>query len=128
MLLLAGVVGSGIMGDWLSNGNSGIALLANTLATGATLVAIILAFGRISGAHFNLVVILAVAWEGGLSRRKAAGYLAAQLIGALAGVAGAHLMFGEAVFQTSQHIRSGWPQVFSEFIATFGPLSIYLRL
>ena len=124
MLLLAGVVGSGIMGDRLSGGNVAIALLANTLANGATLVAIILAFGPISGAHFNPVVTLAVAWEGGLRRREVLGYIVGQTIGALAGVAAAHLMFGEPVFQTSQHIRAGWGQVFSEFIATFGLLSI----
>ena len=124
MLLLAAVVGSGIMGDRLSNGNVGIALLANTLATGATLVAIILAFGPISGAHFNPVVTLSVAWEGGLRRRDVPAYLVAQFVGALAGVAAAHLMFGEPVLQTSQHIRAGWAQVFSEFIATFGLLSI----
>jgi glycerol uptake facilitator-like aquaporin len=124
MLLLAGVVGSGIMGDRLSGGNVAIALLANTLATGATLVAIILAFGSISGAHFNPVVTLAVAWEGGLRRSEVLGYIVGQIIGALAGVAAAHVMFGEPVFQTSQHIRAGWAQVFSEFIATFGLLSI----
>lgn len=124
MLLLAAVVGSGVMGERLSGGNVAIALLANTLATGATLVAIILAFGPISGAHFNPVVTLAVAWEGGLRRREVPGYLAAQFIGALAGVVAAHLMFGEPVFQTSQHVRAGWAQMFSEFIATFGLLSI----
>lgn len=123
MLLLAAVVGSGIMGDRLSGGNVAIALLANTLATGATLVAIILAFGSISGAHFNPAVTLAVAWEGGLRRREVPAYLAAQSIGALAGVATAHLMFGEPVLQTSQHIRAGWAQLFSEFVATFGLLS-----
>jgi glycerol uptake facilitator-like aquaporin len=124
MLLLAAVVGSGIMGERLSNGNVAIALLANTVATGATLVAIILAFGPISGAHFNPVVTLSVAWEGGLRRKEVAGYLVAQFTGALAGVVAAHLMFGEPAFQTSQHVRAGWAQGFSEFIATFGLLSI----
>jgi glycerol uptake facilitator-like aquaporin len=124
MLLLAGVVGSGIMGERLSNGNIAIALLANTLATGATLVAIILAFGPISGAHFNPVVTLAAAWEGGLRRGEAAGYLVAQFLGAFAGVAAAHIMFGAPLFQVSQHVRAGSAQVFSEFIATFGLLSI----
>src|SRR5262245_20618713 len=120
MSLLAGVVGSGIMGDRLSGGNVAIALLANTLATGATLVAIILAFGSISGAHFNPVVTLAVAWEGGLRRREVLGYLAAQFLGALAGVAAAHTMFGVPTFEISQHMRSGSAQIFSEFVATFG--------
>jgi glycerol uptake facilitator-like aquaporin len=124
MFLLAGVVGSGIMGDRLSGGNVAIALLANTLATGATLVAVILAFGPISGAHFNPVVTFSVAWEGGFRRREVLGYTVGQILGALAGVAAAHLMFGEPVFQISQHIRAGWAQVFSEFVATFGLLSI----
>src|SRR5689334_20124327 len=104
MLLLAGVVGSGIMGERLSNGNAAIALLANTLATGATLIAIILAFGRLSGAHFNPVVTLAVAWEGGLDGGEVLGYLTAQFLGAFGGVAAAHMMFGEPIFQVSQHI------------------------
>jgi glycerol uptake facilitator-like aquaporin len=124
MLLLAAVVGSGIMGERLSNGNVAIALLANTLATGATLVAIILAFGRISGAHFNPVVTLAVAWEGGLRRSEVLGYLVAEVLGAFAGVAAAHTMFGVPTFEPSQHIRAGNAQIFSEFIATFGLLSI----
>jgi len=124
MLLLTGVVGSGIMGERLSNGNVAVALLANTLATGATLVAVILAFGRISGAHLNPVVTLAVGWEGGLQRTEVLGYLAAQFLGAFAGVAAAHMMFGEPLFQASQHARAGAPQIFSEFIATFGLLSI----
>jgi glycerol uptake facilitator-like aquaporin len=124
MLLLTGVVGSGIMGERMSNGNAAIALLANTLATGATLVAIILAFGQISGAHFNPVVTLAAAWEGGLKRTEVLGYLAAQFFGAFAGVAAAHVMFGEPLFRASQHVRSGSAQMFSEFIATFGLLSV----
>jgi glycerol uptake facilitator-like aquaporin len=124
MLLLAAVVGSGIMGERLSDGNVAIALLANTIATGATLVAIILAFGGLSGAHFNPAVTLAVAWEGGLEWREVPGYLAAQVLGAFAGVAAAHTMFGEPLFKASQHIRSGGAQVFSEFVATFGLLSV----
>jgi glycerol uptake facilitator-like aquaporin len=124
MLLLAAVVGSGIMGERLSGGNAAIALLANTIATGATLVAIILAFGSVSGAHFNPAVTLAVAWEGGLQWREVPGYIAAQLLGAFAGVAAAHTMFGEPLFKASQHIRSGGAQMFSEFIATFGLLSV----
>jgi glycerol uptake facilitator-like aquaporin len=124
MLLLAAVVGSGIMGERLSGGNVAIALLANTIATGATLVAIILAFGGISGAHFNPAVTLAVAWEGGLPWREVPGYLMAQSLGAFAGVAAAHTMFGEPLFAFSQHQRAGEAQMFSEFIATFGLLSV----
>jgi glycerol uptake facilitator-like aquaporin len=124
MLLLAGVVGSGIMGEQLSNGNVAVALLANTLATGATLVAIILALGPISGAHLNPAVTLAVAWEGGLRRSEVLGYLTAQFFGAFAGVAAAHIMFAAPLFQASQHIRAGNAQIFSEFVATFGLLSI----
>src|SRR5215470_14115466 len=95
MLLLAAVVGSGIMGERLSGGNMAIALLANSIATGATLVAIILAFGEISGAHFNPAVTLARASEGGLPWREVPGYVLAQVVGALFGVAAAHFMFRE---------------------------------
>jgi glycerol uptake facilitator-like aquaporin len=122
--LLAAVVGSGIMGDRLSGGNIAIALLANTIATGAALVALILTFGPISGAHFNPAVTLADALEGGLGWREVPVYIAAQIGGAFAGVAGAHLMFDEPIFSASQHIRSGNAQLFSEFIATFGLLSV----
>ncbi|HKY39191.1 MAG TPA: MIP/aquaporin family protein [Polyangiaceae bacterium] len=123
-LLLATVVGSGIMGERLAGGNVAIALLANTIATGAGLVALILTFGPISGAHFNPVVTLAEAWQGGLSWRQVPAYLAAQVLGGLLGVAAAHAMFGEAVFTASQHVRSGSAQLFSEFVATFGLLSV----
>src|ERR1700752_2826357 len=92
-LLLAAVVGSGIMGERLSGGNVAIALLANTLATGAALVALILTFGPISGAHFNPVVTLADAAEGGLAWADVPGYVAAQILGAFAGVAAANVMF-----------------------------------
>ncbi len=122
--LLATVVGSGIMGERLAAGNVAVALLANTLATGAMLVALILTFGPISGAHMNPAVTLADAAQGGLTWREVPGYLAAQFFGAYAGVAAAHLMFGEPVYSASQHIRAGAPQLFSEFIATFGLLSI----
>jgi glycerol uptake facilitator-like aquaporin len=118
--LLAAVVGSGIMGERLAGGNVAIALLANTLATGAALVAIILALGPISGAHLNPAVTLADAWVGGISWRDTPAYLSAQIAGAFAGVAVAHLMFGLAVFSVSTHARSGAAQVFSEFVATFG--------
>jgi glycerol uptake facilitator-like aquaporin len=123
-LLLAAVVGSGIMGERLSGGNVAIALLANTLATGATLVAIILMFGPVSGAHFNPAVTLADASQGGLSWRDVPVYVTAQVAGAFAGVACADLMFGEPVFSASQHIRAGGAQLFSEFIATFGLLAV----
>lgn len=122
--LLATVVGSGIMGERLSGGNVAIALLANTLATGAALVALILTFGPISGAHFNPVVTIADAWEGGRPWGDVPVYIAAQVFGALAGVAVAHVMFGEAVFSASQHVRSGAAQLLSEAVATFGLLSI----
>lgn len=122
--LLAAVVGSGIMGERLAGGNVAIALLANTLATGAMLVTLILTFGPISGAHFNPAVTLADASQGGLSWRDVPGYLTAQLAGAFAGVAAAHLMFGETIFSASHHVRSGAAQVFSEFVATFGLLCV----
>lgn len=122
--LLAAIVGSGIMGDRLAGGNVAIALLANTIATGAMLVALILTFGSISGAHFNPAVTLADASQGGLAWREVPVYIAAQITGAFAGVAAAHLMFGEPVFFASRHVRAGSSQLFSEFIATFGLLSI----
>jgi glycerol uptake facilitator-like aquaporin len=122
--LLAAVVGSGIMGERLAAGNMAIALLANTIATGAMLVALILTFGPISGAHFNPAVTLADASQGGLPWREVPFYIAAQIAGAFAGVAASHLMFGEPVFFASRHVRAGGPQLFSEFIATFGLLSV----
>jgi glycerol uptake facilitator-like aquaporin len=121
-LLLAAVVGSGIMGERLADGNVGIALLANTLATGAALVALILTFGPISGAHFNPAVTLAAAAQGVLSRREVLSYLSVQVLGAFAGVAAAHAMFGEPLYSPSTHARSGPAQAFSEFVATFGLL------
>src|SRR5258706_834428 len=123
-LLLAAVVGSGIMGQRLSGGNIAIALLANTIATGATLVAIILTFGPVSGAHFNPAVTLADAWQGGLVWRDVPIYVVTQVAGAFSGVACADLMFGEPVFSASQRVRSGGAQLFSEFIATFGLLAV----
>lgn len=123
-LLLAAVVGSGIMGERLAEGNVAIALLANTLATGAMLVALILTFGPISGAHFNPAVTLTDAWQRGIAWRHVPGYVAAQIIGAFVGVGSAHLMFGEAVFTASRHVRSGGAQMFSEFVATFGLLAV----
>ncbi len=123
-LLLAAVVGSGIMGERLSGGNAAIALLANTLATGATLVTLIFSFGAVSGAHFNPAVTLADASQGGMRWRDVPGYIAVQAAGAMLGVWAAHLMFAEPVLQVSQHVRAGGSQLFSEFIATFGLLSV----
>jgi glycerol uptake facilitator-like aquaporin len=101
-----------------------IALLANTIATGTMLVALILTFGPISGAHFNPAVTLADASQGGLTWREVPAYIAAQICGAFAGVAAAHLMFGEPLFFASRHARAGNAQLFSEFVATFGLLSV----
>lgn len=123
-LLLATVIGSGIMGERLAGGNVAIALLANTLATGAALVALILTFGPISGAHFNPAVTLANASQGGVRWREVLSYIVAQVSGAFLGVASAHLMFGERLFSVSLHARGGVAQMFSEFVATFGLLSV----
>jgi len=123
-LLLAGVVGSGIMGERLAGGNVAVALLANTLATGAILVALILTFAPISGAHFNPAVTLAAAWQGGLAWGEAPGYVIVQLIGAFAGVALAHLMFEHPLFALSLHERAGAAQLLSEFVATFGLVTV----
>jgi glycerol uptake facilitator-like aquaporin len=122
--LLAAVVGSGIMGERLAAGNTAIALLANTLATGATLITLIFTFGPISGAHFNPAVTLADAFQGGITWNEAPAYILAQVTGALAGVGAAHVMFGEALIQVSQHARTGGGQLFSEFVATFGLLCV----
>jgi len=123
-LLLATVVGSGIMGEKLAGGNVAIALLANTLATGAGLVALILTFGPISGAHFNPAVTLADASQGGLPWREVPVYIIAQVLGAFSGVAVAHVMFEKPVFFASTHDRSGVAQLVSEFVATFGLLAV----
>ncbi len=123
-MLLAAVVGSGIMADRLSGGNGAIALLANTVATAAALVALILTFGSISGAHFNPAVSVADASQGGLQWREVPAYIAAQILGAVVGVWIAHVMFGERVLMLSLHARSGPAQMFSEFVATFGLLSV----
>lgn len=122
--LLAAVVGSGIMGERLSGGTAGLALLANTIATGASLVVLILTFGPLSGAHFNPAVTLADAWQGGTQWRDVPAYVLAQLAGAIGGVLAAHLMFGESPFQISEHARAGSAQGFSEFVATFGLLTV----
>ena len=112
------------MGERLAAGNVAIALLANTIATGAALVALILAFGPISGAHFNPAVTLVDAWRHGISWRHAPGYVGAQLIGAFTGAGIAHAMFGEPLYAMSTHVRSGAAQAFSEFIATFGLIAV----
>jgi glycerol uptake facilitator-like aquaporin len=124
LFLLAAVVGSGIMGERLAGGNTALALLANSFATGTALLAIILTFGPISGAHLNPAVTLADAWQGGIAWRETPAYIAAQMAGAFAGVAAAHLMFGLVIFSASTHVRSGMAQLFSEFVATFGLLSV----
>jgi glycerol uptake facilitator-like aquaporin len=123
-LLLATVVGSGIMAERLAGGNVAIALLANTIATGAGLAALILTFGGVSGAHFNPAVTVADATQGGLAWRDVGPYVAAQLAGAFAGVALAHLMFDAPIFSASQHVRSGVGQLAGEFTATFGLISV----
>jgi glycerol uptake facilitator-like aquaporin len=126
-LLLAAVVGSGIMAERLARGNGAIALLANSIATGAALLVLILTFSPISGAHLNPAVTMAEAWEERLPWREVPGYICAQVVGALTGVAIAHLMFGLPLFFVSSHARSGTRQAFSEFVATFGLLIVILR-
>ena len=124
--LLMAAVGSGIMGERLAAGNIAVALLANSLATGSALVALILALGPISGAHFNPVVTLGCAMRGAMEWRQVPAYMLAQVIGAFCGVAGAHLMFGMPLFFSSHHARSGGAALWSEFVATFGLLLIIL--
>lgn len=123
-LLLATVIGSGVMGERLCGGNVAIALLANTIATGAGLVALILTFGPVSGAHFNPAVTLADASQGGLPWREVPVYLVAQTAGAFGGTAIAHVMFSLPLFAASEHVRAGFPQLVSEFVATFGLLAV----
>jgi glycerol uptake facilitator-like aquaporin len=125
--LLATVVGSGIMAERLAGGNVALALLANTIATGAGLLALILTFGGISGAHFNPAVTLAEASQGALPWRDAAAYVAGQLAGAFAGVALAHLMFDLPLFSASQHVRAGRGPIVGELTATFG-LIVVIRI
>jgi len=125
-MLLAAIVGSGIMGERLAAGNVAIALLANSIATGCALGALILALGPISGAHFNPVVTFSEAWRRKIFWRQSLSYMAAQIIGAFLGVGIAHLMFGLQLFFPSQHSRTGGSQIFSEFVATFG-LVIVIR-
>jgi glycerol uptake facilitator-like aquaporin len=122
--LLAVVVGSGIMGERLAGGNVAIALMANAVATGAGLVAIILTFGPVSGAHLNPAVTLVDASQGAMPWPAALSYLAVQLTSAVCGVMLANVMFGEPVIAWSTHVRSGPPQLLSEFVATFGLVSV----
>lgn len=123
-MLIAAVVGSGIMAERLAGGNIAVALLANTVATGAALVALILTFGGISGAQFNPAVTVCDWLQGGLSKGDALAYVAAQIVGAFAGVAAANTMFELPVFFASQRSRTGAAQWFSEFVATFGLLAV----
>ncbi len=125
-LLLAVVIGSGIMGERLSGGNVAIALLGNTLATGAGLVVLITIFGPISGAHFNPAVTVVFALRREIGWSAAGAYAAAQVIGAVLGVGAAHAMFGEAILQVSEKLRDGPAQAFSEAIATFGLIAAIL--
>jgi glycerol uptake facilitator-like aquaporin len=125
-MLLAAVVGSGIMGERLAGGNVAIALLANAIATGAALAALILTFASVSGAHFNPVVTLVEAIRGRMSRADTAAFIGVQIAGAFIGVALAHVMFGEALFSPSLHVRSGGSQLVSEFVATFGLIGVIL--
>jgi glycerol uptake facilitator-like aquaporin len=122
--LVAAVIGSGVTGERLANGNVALALLANTIATGAALIAIILAFGPISGAHLNPAVSLADALEKGLSWSHASQYMIVQILGGVTGAMIAHLMFGLPPIFLSQHMRSGAAQFLSEFVATFGLISV----
>jgi glycerol uptake facilitator-like aquaporin len=122
--LVTAVVGSGVMGEKLSGGNVALALLANTIATGAALVALISAFADVSGAHFNPVVTLAEAIDARLSWLDATAYIVVQVGGGVLGAMVAHAMFGLPVVSLSTHPRQGWPLVFSEFVATFGLLLV----
>jgi glycerol uptake facilitator-like aquaporin len=125
-LLLAVVVGSGIMAERLAGGNVAIALLANAIATGVGLIALILMFGTISGAHFNPVVTLSEAWQKNMSMSDVAPYIAVQVVGAFAGVAAAHEMFDLPLFFASEHVRNGTAQWWSEFVATFGLIAVII--
>jgi glycerol uptake facilitator-like aquaporin len=124
LLLVATVVGSGIMAERLAGGNAALALLANAIATGATLVALILTFGPISGAHFNPAVTIADAIEKGISWGEGFQYICVQIVGGITGTITAHLMFGLPLISISHHVRSGPAQIFSEFVATFGLLCV----
>jgi len=123
-MLLATIVGSGIMAERLAAGNTAVALLANSLATGAILLTLILTFGGISGAHLNPVITIVETLTGNLRQMDCVFYVGVQFIGAIAGVVVAHLMFALPMLFASHHDRSGWSQIFSESIATFGLVSV----
>jgi glycerol uptake facilitator-like aquaporin len=123
--LVAAVIGSGIMGERLAGGNVALALLANTIATSAVLVALILALGSIRGAHLNPAVSLMDARQAGLPSAEALFYVISQIVGGASGTVIAHMMFGLSVVSPSRHVRSGPAQMFSEFVATFGLLSVF---
>lgn len=122
--LLAAIVGSGIMAARLSGANEGLALLANTLVTGLALMTLILTFAPLSGAHFNPVVTLLEVWQGKMAWHDVPPYIAAQLIGACAGVATVDVMFGLPVFSAATQVKSDWPLLWSEFVATFGLIGV----
>lgn len=125
-LLVAAVVGSGIMGEQLAGGNAAIALLGNTLATGAVLVVLILVFGPISGAHFNPVVSLSFALQGKLKWTEFPAYVALQIAGGIAGTVLAHVMFSLPLIQTATHVRTGIGVWTGEIVASFGLLATIL--
>jgi glycerol uptake facilitator-like aquaporin len=125
-LLLAIVIGSGVMGQRLAGGNAAIALLGNTLATGAGLIVLITIFGPICGAHFNPAVTLAFALRREFSWGLAPAYIASQIVGGVIGVFAAHAMFAEPILQLSTRLRDGPAQAFSEFVATFGLVATLL--
>lgn len=125
-LLLATVIGSGVMGEALSGGNVAVALLANTLATGAILVVLITMLGPVSGAHFNPAVTTVFAVRRDIELPAAAAYILAQTAGAIAGVLLAHAMFDLPILQLSQKVRSGWGQALSEWVAAFGLVATIL--
>lgn len=122
--LVAAIVGSGNMAERLAGGNVALALLADTIATGAALVALILAFGPISGAHFNPVVTIAEAMERGIAWRETPHYIVAQVTGGVCGTVAANVMFGLTIVSVSQHDRGGAARYVSEFVATFGLLAV----
>jgi glycerol uptake facilitator-like aquaporin len=126
LLLLTTIAGSGIMAERLAGGNQAIALLGNTIPTGAMLVVLILIFGPISGAHFNPLVTLTLWWRGEARRDEALAYIPAQFVGAVLGVWLAHLMFAEPVLQISLKARGGLGQAVSELVATFGLVATIL--
>jgi glycerol uptake facilitator-like aquaporin len=122
--LLAAVVGSGIMAERLASGNVALALLANTAATGSALIALIITYGSLSGAHFNPVVTFASAWTGSLAWKEVPYYLLAQFLGGILGVVVVNAMFGLPLIFMSQKSRAGFAQLLSEFVATFGLVSV----